>query len=142
MIKLLIIDDSERQREAIRRAAKRAGFRDADVTEAATEQEAYDRIAAGSFQLAVVDVMLSVPPGLEEGLGVIRALAQAQPLCRIIGLTTKADTETGVRVLRAGAHDFISSLWDEINWVELLVQRLNLWRGVIEGHTPRIPGVA
>lgn len=131
MAKLLIIDDDEKQRESISEAALDAGFTKDKLLFAESETEANQQIEDHEVQLAIVDIMLT-PERKEEGLRVIRRLRSKQPLCRVIALTTKVGNESGIRALKAGAHDFVSARWPFINWRVLLTQRIALWKGVIE----------
>lgn len=131
MSKVLLIDDSRDQLDAIARAAHTAGFAENEISRADTEEQARELIRTHHFQLAVVDIMLT-PDMMEEGLRLIAYLAGSSPDCRIIALTTKAGTEAGVKALRAGADDFVSSRWQNVNWVSLLSQRMMLWKGLIE----------
>lgn len=133
--RLLIVDDEERQSDEIRMVANRIGFR--DVSHAESESKANKLINGGDrFSLAVVDIMLSHPPGQNEGFRVIEQLHKEQPECRIIALTRKGRNNVGVQALRRGASDFVCGDWEYINWIELLQQRLSLWRDVAKSEQP------
>lgn len=138
--RLLIVCDEEPQQAAILRAARRARFDvERDVVVVDTEEAALRRIAEEEFQLAIVDIQLTLPPPfLYEGLRVIERLAHLQPDCRIIALTTKKPgTEDGILAMDRGAHDFVSSRLSFVeNWSELLAHRLVLWKGMIEKRPP------
>jgi CheY-like chemotaxis protein len=129
---LLIVDDDADQMQRFSAAASDAGFCTAETKKAASEEEAYALLRAHNFQLAIVDLMLTHPPDREEGLRVIARLRKEQPDCRILAITTKVGTDSGIRCLEAGAHDFISSKWADVNYLELLYERLRLWKGVID----------
>jgi response regulator RpfG family c-di-GMP phosphodiesterase len=137
-LKLLIVDDETRQQTRIVKAARQAEFQDEEIVRAGTAAEAEALLERDTFQIAVVDMVLTDSELLEEtGIDVIRLIRRALPECRIIALTTKLhDTEPGIRAMIAGADDFISSKWLAIDWEELLVQRLKLWRGVVASQDP------
>jgi CheY-like chemotaxis protein len=137
MFSILIADDEDRQRENITRVAREVGFPPECIIEAVSEAQAIDLIKRQAFGVAIIDIMLADPPVGEEGIRVIRELSALQPDCRIIALTTKKEgTAVGVRALEAGAHDFVSSKLDLVNWTALLRQRVSLWKGVVEGELP------
>jgi two-component system, chemotaxis family, chemotaxis protein CheY len=130
MPKLLVVDNDARQRREIVYAARSVDFD--KIEEADSEEAAYAAIHSGAeFQIAVIDVVLSRLPA-KEGLVLIEALREAQPDCKIIALTAQGDTEFGAEALAAGAHDFVSTKWEYINWVSLLEQRLKMWFGLLE----------
>ncbi len=133
--KLLVVDDDEFQFEEITRAAGESGIH--DVRWADSEAEAYRLIESEEFLLAVVDIMLSRPAELCEGLRIIERIRSSQPNCRIIALTTRGRNDVGIQALRAGADDFVCGEWSYINWSELLRQRLDLWRGVVRSRPDR-----
>lgn len=136
---LLVVDDEVSQRSIIIDAAMGIGI--VEIVQASTESEASLAMRDTTFQLAVVDIMLSSSMQ-RDGLRVIRELRDLQPDCRIIALTSKGGTEIGVECLEAGAHDFVSTNWQYINWVTLLEQRLSLWRGVLaESQTLATVGI-
>lgn len=130
----MVVEDIQHERLQIVQAAIDAGFARVDVVEADCESAAFDAIANGLFQLAVVDLFLSVPDASSpEGLRVISHIRDKQPLCTIIAITKDVRNEIGVDALNAGAHDFVSKNWQAINWEMLLYHRLLLWKGQIEG---------
>ena len=124
---ILIVSDTDEQRQAIRRAASRAGFAKGEIVEADDEASAHKKIKTDEFSFAVIDLCLSPEEDPREGLRVIKALHEEQPVCRIVGLTAHAEG-SGVEALRAGANDFIFTGWEYIEWTELLKNLLTLWR--------------
>jgi DNA-binding response OmpR family regulator len=133
--RLLVVDDDQFQFDEIAHVAGESGIR--DVRWASSEAEAYAQIGTEQFLLAVVDIMLSRPDELREGLRIIDRIRTEQPNCRIIALTTRGRNDVGIQALRAGADDFVCGDWRYINWTELLRQRLDLWRGVVRSRPER-----
>lgn len=134
MTRLLIADDNAGMQDVIVKAARRVGFKEHEIEVAKSEEEAYEKISNGEYQLAVIDLMFTQdPPYRFEGLGVIEELHRLQPECKIIALSAKVENEGGRKALDAGADDYVSTLWEQINWVYLLEVRLEIWRSLVEG---------
>jgi DNA-binding NtrC family response regulator len=134
--KLLLVHDSRATRESIRTLVADAGLGDWGIREATSEPEAYRLIDREEFQLAVVDLRLDESTE-SKGLKVIKHLRTRQPVCRIIGITAADDViGSGVKMLQAGAHDFISETWSR--WQQDLRRRLELWGGVIGDPVPSL----
>lgn len=102
--KLLIIDDDRELCALLQLNAAAEGLA-ADCC--ATGAEGLDRLAAGSYQLVVLDVML---PGLDgfETLARIRQISRVP----VLMLTGRGDSASKVRGLRAGADDYLSKPFD------------------------------
>jgi DNA-binding NarL/FixJ family response regulator len=134
--KLLIVDDLPQQREKVKGAAKEAGFKEREIVCATSVAEGETKLRTETFEVAVVDLDFKFwEPRSDEaadGLQFIQLIRRYQPECRIVALTTERDTDDGIRAMIAGAHDFVCSKWAYINWEELLVQKLRMWRGVAE----------
>ena len=131
MSRLLLVSDNAGQMNELLFASKQAGFAESEIVQAISKHEAYARIDSQRFDLAVVDIMLSVPAGKEEGLRVIAKLADAFPKCRIIGLTTSPEYD-GAKVLKAGAIDLVGTYYKQINWLALLYERLRRLKGFVD----------
>jgi two-component system phosphate regulon response regulator OmpR len=97
---LLIVDDDERLRSALRRYLQRNGFR---VTEAQGAKEARTQLALFTFDLLILDVMM---PG-ESGFSLLSAIRETN---RVPVLMLTAMTEPGDRVsgLERGADDYLA----------------------------------
>jgi len=97
---LLIVDDDERLRSALRRYLQRNGFR---VTEAQGAKEARTQLALFAFDLLILDVMM---PG-ESGFSLLSAIRETN---RVPVLMLTAMTEPGDRVsgLERGADDYLA----------------------------------
>jgi DNA-binding NtrC family response regulator len=133
MSRVLVVDDEDRQRRTIERTVQEVGYDPGEIDSVANEDEARRLIHSKEkeYELAIIDLMLSAPPVKKEGLRLVEELSREQPACRIIGLTTKAGLEEGVEMMDKGAHDFVHSASNVLPWLELLEQRVRLWRGLI-----------
>jgi ActR/RegA family two-component response regulator len=124
---ILIVSNTDEQRQAICRVASRAGFGNREIVEAADEASAHEKIKTDEFQFAVIDLCLTLELDPSDGLRIIKALHEEQPACRIVALTEHAK-DMGAEALNEGADDFIFTGWAYISWTELLKNLLTLWR--------------
>jgi DNA-binding response OmpR family regulator len=127
MAKILLVHDTPEQLRDIRKAALRAGYTGTEIVEAADERSAYEAIDNNQFDVAIIDISLTPGELTHEGLGIIKTLRERQIRCRILGLTSKLH-ELGADVLDEGADDFIYTEWASINYLELLRNKLAIWR--------------
>ena len=127
MAKILLVHDNTTTRCAIRRAIVRAGYSDGEIVEAADEASAFDAIRTQRFDIAVIDISLTEEEDTTEGLDVIEELRSRDATCRILGLTRKF-AEFGAEVLDRGGDDFIFTEWASIDYLELLRNKLTMWR--------------
>jgi two-component system phosphate regulon response regulator OmpR len=97
---LLVVDDDMRIRTLLSRFLGSHGFR---VTAAASAEEGRRRLAAMSFDLLVVDVMM---PG-ENGLEFTEALRQSSTV-PILMLTARSEVPHRIRGLEVGADDYLA----------------------------------
>ena len=101
---ILVVDDDTRLRDLLRRFLADQGFR---VTTAKDAEEARAKLAAFSFDLLILDVMM---PG-ESGLELTRALRQESQV-PILLLTAKSETEDRIAGLSGGADDYLAKPFD------------------------------
>jgi two-component system response regulator RegA len=93
---ILLVDDDERLRERLARALEKRGYL---VRTAGNYDEALAAAQASSPELAVVDLRMPGPSGLE----LIRALKENDPETRILVLTGYGSIATTVDAMRLGA---------------------------------------
>ncbi|MCF6305079.1 MAG: response regulator [Rhodobacteraceae bacterium] len=129
---ILIVDDHREIRDAVTRYLKKNGFR-ADSAKDAVEMDA--KLAAGRFDLLVLDVMM---PG-EDGLSVCRRLS-SQGQLPILMLTALGEETDRIIGLEIGADDYLPK---PFNPRELLARikailrrhsRNELAAGTLSGH--------
>ncbi len=104
---LLVVDDSEMNRDMLARRLVRRGY---TVAAAENGRQALDMIAAESYDLIVLDIMM---PGL-SGLEVLEELRQhyAPSELPVIMATAKDQSEDIVLALRLGANDYVTKPLD------------------------------
>jgi signal transduction histidine kinase len=98
--KLLIVDDDATVIEAFSRVLSKNGYA---VTRAQGGQEALQLLDAGTFDVAMVDVMM---PGI-LGPDLIPLLCAKQPDLQVIMMSGSASIDTAVQSFKGGAMDFI-----------------------------------
>ena len=99
---LLVVDDSEMNRDMLRRRLERKGYR---VITAENGEQALELVARETIDLVLLDVMM---PGL-SGLDVLRILRQtpAGKTLPVIMATAKSESTDIVEALDAGANDYV-----------------------------------
>jgi two-component system, response regulator RegA len=93
---LLVVDDDDTLRERLARAFRDRGY---DVSTAAHHDEAIERAREESPELAVVDLRMPGPSGLE----LIRGLKAIDPETKIVVLTGYGSIATAIDAMRLGA---------------------------------------
>src|SRR3954470_7055569 len=112
MAKLLIVDDQRNMRTTLAMMLRGAGF---EVDEAQNGEEASERGGAGAYDVVLTDLRM----GSKDGIDVLRAIKEAQPLTEIIVMTAYGTIESAVEAMRFGAFDYIQKPFTE---QELLVK--------------------
>lgn len=103
MIKILIADDHPVVREGLKQIISKAS--DLVVEgEALNGQDVIDLMAAGSFDVIVLDLNM---PG-RDGFEILRELRKTHVHLPILILSIYPEDQVGIRVLRAGASGFLS----------------------------------
>ncbi len=105
-LEILIIDDDEVDRMAVRRLLKKAGVQ-LEVKEAGTCAEAITILKENTFDCVFLDYRLPDYNGLEL-VKQIQALEVRVPL---IVLTGQGDEQVAVEIMKAGASDYLSKSW-------------------------------
>ena len=101
-MKILVVDDERAVRESIRRALELEGY---EVELAADGEEAITRLGLESpVDVAILDVLM---PGI-DGLEVCRRLRARGNRVPVLMLTARAEVDSRVAGLDAGADDYLS----------------------------------
>lgn len=101
-IRVLVVDDDELDRLAVRRALVGASL-DVEVTEVADVDAAWRVLGDASIDLIVLDHNL----GAGTGLDLLRLLASRGLSIPVIAMTGQQDRRTAVEVMKAGAQEYI-----------------------------------
>lgn len=127
---LLVVDDSEMNRDMLSRRLVRRGY---TVAAAENGRQALDMMAAQPFDLIVLDIMM---PGL-SGLEVLEALRQryAPSELPVIMATAKDQSEDIVRALQLGANDYVTKPLDFPVVLARVQTQLSLKRAMREIQT-------
>jgi len=127
---LLVVDDDTRIRDLLSRFLTEQGFR---VTVAADAAEARRRLEGLHFDLIVLDVMM---PG-ETGLALTQSLT-ADKKMPIILLTARAEADSRIAGLEAGADDYLAKPFDPR---ELVLRINNILRRNVQPDALKIEQV-
>ena len=132
--KILVVDDDKVVLRAVTEILQREGY---DVV---AIDDAVEGLAASkdpTVDVAVLDIRM---PHL-SGMDLLRAIKQARPDVEVVMMTAFATVETAVEAVKAGAYDYLTKPFDNIDEVSLTVAKA-LERKAAEGPHPRAGGAA
>lgn len=98
---LLLVDDDEIFLHRLTRAFTKRGF---DVRSALNHTEAMSLVTADSPEMAVIDLKMPGPSGLE----LLRDILQVDPTTRVVLLTGYGSIATAIEAVRLGATNYVS----------------------------------
>jgi two-component system response regulator HydG len=98
--RILIVEDNESLRAGIKVSLEESGF---SVQEAASGEEAVQKLEAESFHLVVSDIRL----GDLTGVDILKKAKEVNSGTEVILMTAYATVETAIQALRLGAFDYI-----------------------------------
>jgi two-component system response regulator HydG len=110
--RVLIIDDQRNMRATLAMLLRGNGY---EVEAAANGREGQELGIAGAYDLILTDLRM----GELDGIDVLRAIKQAQPLTEVIVMTAYGTIESAVEAMKLGAFDYIQKPFSE---QELLVR--------------------
>lgn len=102
--RVLIIDDSEDDRDTIRRVLTRGTARTYDVTEAATGEDGVRLFREDPPHCILLDYSL---PG-RNGVAVLEEIRKTHPFAAAVMLTGQGSESIAVDVMKAGAQDYLT----------------------------------
>jgi two-component system response regulator HydG len=112
MPKILIVDDQRNMRTTLAMMLRGASY---EVDEASDGEVGSERGATEAFDVVLTDLRM----GTKDGIDVLRAIKEAQPLTEVIVMTAYGTIESAVEAMRLGAFDYIQKPFTE---QELLVK--------------------
>jgi two-component system, NtrC family, response regulator HydG len=112
MSKILIVDDQRNMRTTLAMMLRGAGY---EVDEAADGEQGVERGGAGAYDVVLTDLRM----GSKDGIEVLRAVKETQPMTEVIVMTAYGTIESAVEAMRLGAFDYIQKPFTE---QELLVK--------------------
>lgn len=101
--KILIVDDDEHLRKALREVMKREGY---DVVLAASKEEALELASTAKFAAALVDMRMDESEA--DGIDILRKIKEVSPDTAVLVMTAYPNVETAVESMKLGAADYIS----------------------------------
>ena len=125
-LRLLVVEDDDHIRTALRWALEDEGY---DVAEAVSGEEACEAVAVAAPDLMVVDLML----GSMDGYAVIREVRRDHDM-PIIVVSARADTHDIVAALEAGADDYVTKPF-EVKEITARLRALRRRAGTASGVT-------
>jgi signal transduction histidine kinase/CheY-like chemotaxis protein len=102
-LRVLVVDDDEVDRQAVRRGLARAGVA-AEVDEASGAADALAMVAVGRYDCVFLDY--NIPGG--DGLTLLKGIRQAGPQVPVVMLTGHGDEQVAVELMKAGAVDYVA----------------------------------
>jgi len=106
MAKLLVVDDQANMRTTLAMMLRGGGY---DVDEAADGKEGCEMGSTGAYDAVLTDLRM----GGCDGIEVLRAIKQAQPMTEVIVMTAWGTIESAVEAMRLGAFDYIQKPFNE-----------------------------
>jgi PAS domain S-box-containing protein len=101
-LRILIVDDDELDRLAVRRCLQQSGIA-AAMDEAVSAADALDRVRPSSYDCVLLDYYM---PGVDS-LSLLRRLQAAAHDIPIVIFTGRGDEEVAVEFMKAGASDYL-----------------------------------
>jgi len=115
-LRVLVADDDPAIRLVLRHRLEAEGWK---VAEAADSQAALDALRGGQFDVALIDIIMPGPGGLE-----VLSTARAEACTTPIVIITAASTMTNaVEALKRGAHDYLTKPFENLDLVAATAAR-------------------
>ena len=109
VFRLLVADDDDDNRQLLRRMLERQGYA---VTLVASGQECLDALAAGGFDLVLLDVLM---PGL-SGFEVLSRIQEDPRLhtVPVIVISALGESSAAIKCIKMGAEDYLPKPYDPV----------------------------
>lgn len=112
MSKILVVDDQKNMRTTLAMMLRGAGY---EVEEAADGAQGVELGCQGAFDVVLTDLRM----GAVDGLKLVRAVKEAQPMTEVIVMTAYGTIESAIEAIRFGAFEYLQKPFAEH---ELLVK--------------------
>jgi DNA-binding NtrC family response regulator len=116
--KLLIVDDEPSVRDSLAKWFREEGY---EVAAAESASQALTRIAAQTFEVALVDIKMRGTDGIE----LQRRLHEICPQTMVIIMTGYASVDTAVTALKNGAYDYVTKPLDPDELAHLVAKAIS-----------------
>jgi len=125
MSKVLVVDDQRNMRTTLALMLRGAGY---EVDEASDGVQGAEVGARGAYDVVLTDLRM----GSQDGIGVLKAVKDAESNAEVIVMTAYGTIESAVEAMRLGAFDYIQKPFTE---EELLVKvQRAIEKRMLEGH--------
>jgi two-component system response regulator HydG len=114
--KVLVVDDDPVVLRAAQEILSREGYQVVAIDDSV---EALAAVKDPSFDVAVLDIKM---PNL-SGMDLLKALKSARPDVEVLMMTAFATVETAVEAVKAGAYDYLTKPFENIDVLSLAVAR-------------------
>jgi two-component system, NtrC family, response regulator HydG len=104
--KILVVDDQRNMRTTLAMMLRGGGY---EVDEAADGAEGREMGSTGAYDVVITDLRM----GEYDGIDVLRAIKEAQPMTEVIVMTAYGTIESAVEAMRLGAFDYIQKPFTE-----------------------------
>jgi len=121
MSRILVVDDEENVREALKRRLEREGY---EVDLASGEREAMEAAAKSnlSYDVIVTDMLMETA---DSGLEVLKVATARDAFTEVIVLTAYGNIANAVECMRRGAFDYVEKNIPGVDVFELLTIKIN-----------------
>lgn len=116
-LKMLCADDNADLRNAL---AQQFILEDFDVDTAVDGVDAVEKIAAGHYDIVLLDLKM---PRL-DGMGVLKEIKAMDRNPHVIVLTALADVPTALECIKLGARDYVSKPYDPEDLLHVVIKVL------------------
>ena len=122
---ILVIEDKESMLDMLKQTLEAEGYQ---VVPARDGAEGIRKLADGSIALVLTDLKLPKKDGLE----VLKAVKEENPLLPVIVMTAFGTIETAVKAVKQGAYDFLTKPFDMDHLLVLIKRALDTTRVATE----------
>jgi diguanylate cyclase (GGDEF)-like protein len=114
--RILIVDDEDVVRSVIRQVLVDDGH---DIVDMPNGEAALEAFRREPFSVVLTDIYM---PGM-NGIELLEEIRLLDPDCLVVVMTSNASLETATAALRAGAYDYITKPFEDIDLISAVVRR-------------------
>lgn len=115
-VRILVAEDEDTLRCVIRQVLAADGH---EVTEADSGEKALEIFRSDPFPLVITDILMKRMTGLD----LLAEIKLIEPDCVVVVMTSHASLETATTALRAGAYDYLTKPFDDVDMISAVVNR-------------------
>jgi two-component system, cell cycle response regulator len=115
-MRILIADDEETLRTVIQQVLASDGH---EITTAASGEEALEHFRREPFPIVISDILMGSMTGLE----LLEEVKRIEPDTAFVVMTSHASLETATTALRAGAYDYLTKPFEDLDMISAVVGR-------------------